>query len=244
MRTLVLTSPVMRGEDVRAAQRRLNNFGCFAGAEDGIFGEQTARACSQAKWLLGYANKDVNPIYGDTLNDYLLGLKKPNIVMRNRAKSRSNGKSLGEKALKVGRGFVGVKEDPPNSNRVMFSEWYGVIGPWCMMFVTYCFVQAGSKAFKKGERWAYCPFAVSDARAQKGTSVVPRGEEQSGDIVFFSWKRDGVANHVGILISKNKNGTILTLEGNTSTGNDSDGGEVQVRTRDVADVLCFVRAVV
>jgi cell wall-associated NlpC family hydrolase len=113
-----------------------------------------------------------------------------------------------------------------------------------MMFITYCFVQAGSKAFKRGEKWAYCPFAVDDARAQKGTSIVALGQERSGDIVFFSWKRDGVANHVGMLISVNKNGTILTLEGNTGTGNDSDGGEVQVRTRDVADVLCYVRAVI
>ena len=35
MRTLILTSPVMRGENVRLAQRRLNNFDCYAGPEDG-----------------------------------------------------------------------------------------------------------------------------------------------------------------------------------------------------------------
>ena len=242
MRTLILTSPVMRGEDVRAAQRRLNNFDCYAGPEDGVFGEHTARACSQAKWLLGYANKDVTPTYGDALNDYLLGIRKPGLLMRQRANSRANKKTLGEKALKIGRGFVGVKENPPGSNRVLFSEWYGLIGPWCLMFVTYCFVEAGSKAFKKGERWAYCPFAVNDARSQKyGTSVVPRGQEKTGDVVFFSWKRDGFPVHVGMLISVNKNGTILTLEGNTSPSSDSDGGEVQVRTRDLADVVCFVR---
>jgi hypothetical protein len=244
MRTLILTSPVMRGEDVRLAQRRLNNFDCYAGPEDGVFGEQTARACSQAKWILGYANKDVKPIYGDTLNDYLLGFKKPSIHMRRRASSRASSKSLGEKALRVARAYVGTKENPPGSNQVMFSEWYGIIGPWCMMFVTYCFVEAGSKAFKRGSRWAYCPFAVEDARLQRGTSIVPRGQERSGDVVFFSWKRDGFPVHVGILISVNKNGTILTIEGNTSVDSASDGGEVQIRTRDIADVVCFVRAVV
>jgi cell wall-associated NlpC family hydrolase len=109
------------------------------------------------------------------------------------------------------------------------------------MFVTYCFVEAGSKAFKRGSRWAYCPFAVEDARLQRGTSIVPRGQERSGDVVFFSWKRDKFPVHVGILISANKNGTILTIEGNTSVDSASDGGEVQIRTRDIADVVCFVR---
>jgi hypothetical protein len=243
-RTLAITSPPMRGADVTYAQKMLNEFGVWVGAVDGVFGEFTGRACSEAKFRLGYSMSNVKPTYGTQLDRFLNGTKKPTLLMRRRAKSRTSGKSLGEKALKVGRAFVGTKESPPNSNRVMFSEWYGIIGPWCMMFVTYCFVEAGSKAFKKGERWSYCPFAVDDARAQKGTSIVGRGQQKSGDIVFFSWKHDGVANHVGILISVNKNGTILTLEGNTSVGNDSNGGEVQVRTRDAASVLCYVRAVV
>lgn len=245
MRTLSLTTPMMRGEDVRIAQKRLNDFGCHAGAEDGIFGEHTARACSQAKWLLGYANKDVKPTYGTDLNAYLTNRKKPNVIMRRRADSRAGSRTIGEKALRIGREFIGTKENPPNSNRVMFSDWYGVIGPWCMMFVSYCFVKAGSKAFKRGERWAYCPFAVDDARSQRyGTTIVPRGQERTGDVVFFSWNRDGVAVHVGILVSVNNNGTIVTLEGNTSVSNDSDGGEVQIRTRDIADVLCYVRVAI
>ncbi len=243
MRTLSLTSPAMRGPDVSHAQKTLINAGYFPGAVDGIFGEQTARACSAAKWALGYATKDVKPIYGDVLDAYLTGKKKPSLVMRQRANQRQKKQSLGEQALRIGRQFVGVKENPPGSNRVMFSEWYGMIGPWCLMFVTYCFVQAGSKAFKKGERWAYCPYAVNDARAQKyGTSIVPRGQERTGDVAYFSWKRDGVANHVGIVVTVNRNnGTLICLEGNTSTSSDSDGGEVMIRTRDFADVLCFVR---
>jgi cell wall-associated NlpC family hydrolase len=74
--------------------------------------------------------------------------------------------------------------------------------------------------------------------------VVPRGQEQTGDVAYFSWKHDGVANHVGIVVTVNKNnGTFVCLEGNTSASSDSDGGEVQIRTRNTADVLCFVRVV-
>ena len=245
MRTLSLTSPPMRGPDVVHAQKTLTNAGFIPGPPDGIFGEQTARACSEAKWNLGYANRDVKPIYGDALDAYLSGRKQPTLLMRRRAAKRKNQQTLGEKALRIGRQYIGTKENPPGSNRVMFSEWYGMIGPWCLMFVTYCFVEAGSKAFKRGERWAYCPYAVNDARAQKyGTSVVPRGQEQTGDVAYFSWKHDGVANHVGIVVTVNKNnGTFVSLEGNTSVSNDSDGGEVQVRTRNISDVLCFVRVV-
>jgi hypothetical protein len=246
LRTLSLTSPVMRGEEVRNAQRRLNAFGVVAGVEDGVFGEQTARACSQAKWILGYANKDVKPIYGDELNAYLTGKKKPNLLMRQRASKRSNAQSLGAKALRAARTYVGVKEFPPNSNRVVFSEWYGIIGPWCMMFMSRIFVEAGSKAFKKGEHDSYCPFVVADAKAgRRGLMEVPRGHAETGDMVFFSWHHDGTANHVGIVVTPpNNNGTLITLEGNTSPTDNSNGGEVMIRTRDIADVLCFVRVTI
>jgi hypothetical protein len=235
----------MRGPEVVHAQKTLTDAGFIPGPADGVFGEQTARACSEAKWVIGYANKNVKPIYGDVLDAYLTGRRRPSLLMRRRAANRKNQQTLGQRALRVGRRYVGVKENPPGSNRVIFSEWYGMIGPWCLMFVTFCFVEAGSKAFKRGERWAYCPWAVNDAREQKhGTSVIPRGREQTGDVAFFSWKRDGVANHVGIVVTINRNNnTLVCLEGNTSTSSDSDGGEVQVRTRNMDDVLCFVRVI-
>jgi N-acetylmuramoyl-L-alanine amidase len=43
-RILYLRYPTLRGDDVRALQRRLNLLGFDPGREDGIFGDQTARA--------------------------------------------------------------------------------------------------------------------------------------------------------------------------------------------------------
>jgi N-acetylmuramoyl-L-alanine amidase len=43
-RVLYVRNPFVRGDDVRALQRRLNVLGFDPGREDGIFGEQTARA--------------------------------------------------------------------------------------------------------------------------------------------------------------------------------------------------------
>ena len=44
---------------------------------------------------------------------------------------------------------IGVREDPPGSNRVKFNTWYygrevsGDSYPWCMVFVQWVFAQAG-----------------------------------------------------------------------------------------------------
>jgi hypothetical protein len=233
----------MRGPDVTYAQKMLNEFGAWVGAVDGVFGEFTGRACSEAKYKLGYAKSNITPTYGTELDGFLSGKKKQTVAMKIRAKQRVGKRPLPATVIQIAREYIGVKESPAGSNRVLFSEWYGIIGPWCAMFVTYCFVKAGSKAFARGDRWAYCPFMLADARQQKnGLSVVAAKDALKGDIVLYSWKQDGVANHVGIvLIPVGANGNFTAIEGNTSTSNDSNGGEVQVRSRNVSSVIAFVR---
>jgi len=232
----------MKGNDVKEAQRLLRDANAWTGKIDGVFGEQTARACTQAKWQLGYAEKHIRPTFGTDLKAYLLKQKKPNMLMKQRAAKRKP-KNLGQAALVVARSYVGVKENPPNSNKTMFSSWYGITGPWCLMFVTYCFNYVGAKHFKPGVRWAYCPYMVNDARAQRhGLNIVPRDKVQAGDIVLFDWKGDGVSDHVGIVNNPpNRYGDFKAIEGNTSHGNDSDGGAVMIRDRNVKQVICFVR---
>jgi hypothetical protein len=244
MRTLTLTTPLTHGPGVDRAQRILTNRGYFVGTIDGVFGEITGRACVDAKYALGYAAKNVKPSYGTDLEAFLSGKKKPTPAMRIRANQRKKKVTLGAAALKVAREYVGVKENPPGSNKVMFSEWYGVVGPWCAMFRTYCMVKAGSKTFAKGTRYAYCPYILTDAKQNRGMTVVQPDNARSGDIVLYSWNNDGVANHVGLVATPPKGGiSFLALEGNTAVGADSDGGEVMVRQRHIKDVIAFVRVV-
>ena len=247
-RTLTLTSPMMRGQDVERAQSILRAAGYFVGEIDGVFGEITGRACMAAKNELGYANKNIKPTYGKDLEAFLTGKKKRTPAMIVRARQRKQKQNLGLAALKVAREYIGTKESPAGSNRVMFSEWYGMIGPWCAMFVTYCFVRSGSKAFVKGSRWAYCPYLLSAARRNEdGVTLVSRANVRPGDIVLFSWKQDGVANHVGIVAGNiDSAGNFHTVEGNTAAtnaGDQSNGGMVAARVRNVAQVIGFVRAV-
>lgn len=247
-RTLKLTSPYMKGEDVKKAQRALASIDAWVGKIDGVYGPTTAAATKQAKWMIGYAERNVNQEYGDKLHQYLTGVRKPTALMQRRSKARAkqNNKPMREKALAEGIKWLGTKESPPNSNKVMFSDWYGLRGPWCAMFVTWCYTKAGSKSFDpKKARWAYCPFMVNDARAQRnGLIVVPVDKVQPGDIAMFDWHGDGVSDHVGIVETKpNSKGEFKCIEGNTSVGNDSDGGQVMRRARNKKQVQIFIRVV-
>lgn len=246
MRILKLTSPYMRGADVKDAQRALSKFGAWTGKVDGVFGPQTAAASKQAKWMLGYPERQCTQTYGQALHDYLTRKKKPNRLMQRRSKARMvSHKPMRERALAEAVKWIGTKESPPNSNKVMFSDWYGLRGPWCAMFVTWCYTKAGSKVFDpKKARWAYCPFMVNDARAQRnGLVVVPENKVQPGDIAMFDWQRDGVSDHVGIVETRPSKGKFKCIEGNTSVSSDSDGGQVMRRDRKTSQVQVFIRVV-
>ena len=243
MKTLSLTSPNVTGFYVTSAQKVLKNVGYYNGKVDGIYGQQTAAATKAAKWDLGYAEKNINGTFDDVLLDFLLENKKPTLLMKRRATIRHNKSTLGDKALDVATRYIGMSEDPAGSNRVMFSEWYGMIGPWCAMFVTFCFVKAGSKAFVKGSKYAYCPYVLADAKASRnGLRIIPTTSARTGDIVLFDWNKDGTADHIGIVnVAPNKRKTFTSVEGNTSGTNPSDGGMVALMERKVADVIAFVR---
>jgi hypothetical protein len=163
-------------------------------------------------------------------------------MMKQRAKSRSE-KSLGVVALDIAQRFVGLSEQPAGSNKIIFSNWYGIIGPWCMMFITYCFVEAKSKAFIKGIRYAYCPYLLNDAKYNRnGLRLITAKEAVPGDLALFDFKKNGVAAHVGIVASVvGTQKKFTSVEGNTSGTNAADGGMVAIMTRNVSDVIGFVR---
>jgi peptidoglycan hydrolase-like protein with peptidoglycan-binding domain len=123
----------------------------------------------------------------------------------------------------------GISESPPFSNRTKFSTWYGLIGPWCAMFVSWVFWHAGFRlpAIRTAKGFAYCPDIVNYARRHgiwHGTNVRPR----PGWIVLFDFPGDGVnrPSHVGILERVLPDGRLSVWEGNTSGGGGRDGGSV------------------
>jgi hypothetical protein len=123
----------MKRPEVSAAQKILSAMGYYTGKIDSIYGEASARATRTAKWEIGYAEKNIDGTFDEALYNFLIGLTKPTLLMKQRAKSRAK-KNMGEVALDAGRAFIGLSEEPPGSNKIIFSNWYGMTGPWCAMF--------------------------------------------------------------------------------------------------------------
>ena len=244
MKTLIVTTPTIKSDDVKAAQSILakNKFGSFyGGLIDGEFGPLTGTACKAAKYALGFPDNQIEASYGDTLDGYLRGEKLPLLFIARKNNRAKKGASPQE-ALALAITKIGVKESPADSNIVEFSQWYGFIGAWCAMFVTWCYVSTGSKAFVKGSRWASCPALYHDASVGNYGLSITR-DPQAGDVVLYDWDKDHTPDHVGLfeMWLDSKNSSFSAIEGNTSAGNNSNGGEVQRRTRSRADVIAFVK---
>lgn len=145
-------------------------------------------------------------------------------------------------ALTLAKTQVGTKEEPAGSNRGPQVDKYesvtGAVGePWCASFVQWCFKTVGMpQPFLS--KSAYVPYILSEAKKLGWLVSVPA----AGDLVCFDWEHDGVADHIGFVRTKvDKFGNFTTVEGNTADGNNSNGGEVMVRTRNVSEVAGFIR---
>lgn len=144
--------------------------------------------------------------------------------------------SSAAKVLQIARAEIGVKESPSGSNKVKYNtEYYGraVSGSgyaWCAVFVWWVFKHAGCpELFFGGKKSAYCPTIADYYIANKQT--VSKSSGKPGDIVLFDWNQNNSSDHIGIIESKNSDGSYVCIEGNTSVGNNSNGGQVMRRTR-------------
>lgn len=129
--------------------------------------------------------------------------------------------------LAVARSQIGYTESPANSNNTKYGAAYGLnYNPWCMMFVWWCFVQAGAAdLFYGGGKTASCPTFERWAR-QQGSRWITRGFAP-GDIVLYDFD-GGTADHVGIVEVAQANG-VDAIEGNTSLNRSQDNGGAVLR---------------
>jgi len=119
--------------------------------------------------------------------------------------------------LSAARSLLGTGESPPGSNHNFITTWYGFDGAWCDMAVSYAAAHSDNLSACMG-KYAY---TVSHAQAFKnaGRWHYGLGGIRAGDIVFFDWSGGGSISgidHVGVVEAVHSNGTITTLEGNTS----------------------------
>ena len=131
--------------------------------------------------------------------------------------------------IDIAKKEIGVKEAPPNSNNVKYNTWFygkevsGSSYPWCATFISWLF-KAEQGLCKKT---ASCLDMLTWFESKGQIVKIP----QAGDIVFFKYSTNNRrTNHVGLVISVNGN-VINTIEGNTSTTSQDNGGCVMQRNR-------------
>ena len=125
--------------------------------------------------------------------------------------------SVGQAIVNAALPEVGVSEQPPGSNDSPRIAQYrqatagSGVGPWCAYFASWAARQAGVPLGDQGQGFG----GVSDvyAWAQKTGRAIPNGADvhpQPGDLIVWG------GEHIGIVQSVDPNGTIHTIEGNSS----------------------------
>lgn len=141
------------------------------------------------------------------------------------------------RVLDVARSQIGTVQDRTGSNK--YGKAYGMDrAAWCAMFMWWCFREAGGSALIPKTAWT--PSFYSWFTARGAASRTPR----VGSLVFYNWPADGVnrVQHVGIVEAVHPDGTITTIEGNTSSGaagSQSHGGGVWRRRRSQSAVVGY-----
>ena len=143
-----------------------------------------------------------------------------------------------QELLRKAQAEIGVCEFPSNSNNVKYNTWYygkkvsGSSYPWCCAFVSWLFREDQSLCKKS----ASCVDLLSWFEKHGRIVSVPK----AGDIVFFKYSTNSRrTNHVGIV--EDVNGKVIhTIEGNTSTTSNDNGGRVMRRKR-TGNIVAYAR---
>jgi hypothetical protein len=124
--------------------------------------------------------------------------------------------SVGQAIVNAALPEVGVSEQPPGSNdspriaQFRQATAGSGVGPWCAYFASWAARQAGVPLGDQGQGFG----RVDDvyAWAQRTGKAIPNGADahpQPGDLIVWD-------EHIGIVQSVDPNGTIHTIEGNSS----------------------------
>ena len=146
--------------------------------------------------------------------------------------ARSGSSGYGDKAYvshvlryyPIGRSFMGegnaamvavAQSQIGNVGGAPYWSWWGLDYrvEWCAIFVSWCadqcgYLDAGVLPKMEGVR----PYV--DWFFERGQWQGRDYEPSPGDIIFFDWENDGLADHVGI-VEKVEDGQIYTVEGNS-----------------------------
>lgn len=123
----------------------------------------------------------------------------------------------GSGALVAAQSQVGVSEQPPGSNDgPQIAEYRTAtagsgVGPWCAYFTSWAAAQAGVPLGEAGQGFGSVSALYSWAqRTGRATAAGPGVRPNPGDLIVWG------ARHIGIVESVDADGSIHTIEGNSS----------------------------
>ena len=252
-RAIFLSSPHMRGEDVKEVQRRIGV------KVDGDAGPVTASGIARWKRYAGYPENEINNGIGIKGQRILFQIDplppdyRARAVKRRKAAEKRVGVAAKAADQMVLWAQAGLKEVPAGSNVVPYlvklAKSRGVtyspdMGfPWCEWAANLAALVHGGESAKAGlvdRKWnaAYTVSTVVNAQDGKFHSrLVSPASAPKGAKVYFDWTAGGdIVQHVGRLL-RVEGDTAVTVEGNTSvSGSQDNGGAVLVRRRPLSQV--------
>ena len=120
-------------------------------------------------------------------------------------------------ALSAAQSQVGVGEQPPGSNDGPQIAQYRTatagsgVGPWCAYFVSWAAAQAGTPLGEAGQGFGSVSALYAWAqRTGRATPAGPGVQPHPGDLIVWGGR------HIGIVESVDADGSIHTIEGNSS----------------------------
>jgi hypothetical protein len=145
----------------------------------------------------------------------LQGAMAPGATGATGAAAVPSGGSAGQKMVAIAAREVGVAESPPGSNNSpRIAEYRSATagnpgpGPWCAYFTSWVARQAGVPVGPNGSGFGSVDALYS--WAQGAGKAIPRtATPQPGDLIVFN-------EHIGVVESVGPNGTVNTIEGNSS----------------------------
>lgn len=153
---------------------------------------------------------------------------------------REKAATIGVQEAKAGVREQGGANTGPRVRQYQAATSLGGTGwPWCAAFVNWCFAQAGRELVELHES-ASVGFLDQYARANGWIVNTP----QRGDVFCYrAADGDTWPDHTGIVLRRNPDGSIRTVEGNTSGSSIAEGDGVYVKERPVwfADRCSYIR---